>query len=200
MTGEAEGFERVHYPAGHLKKGEIMKKIYMFLTMFLLSFNVFATSEVAVNSIKGDIKELIAYTIYTFLLALTTIIFNSIRKAIDRFVDSKKGDSYYQALKHTEELVEPLILEAEEKAVRKIKEKYDKTNPERYAELGKIFDETLSKVEKMLPVQVKADLEKTPDGSRGLIAKLLEKKVKQHKYLKFIDFRQLRDKLNIPKI
>jgi len=168
--------------------------------MYLSVISVFATTEVTINSLKGDVKELIAYTVYTFLIALITIVFNSLRKAIDRFVDSKKGESYYNALKHAEELIEPLIVESEEKLVREIKEKYNKDNPERYAELGKIFDETLSKVEKMLPEEVKTELDKSTEGSRGLIAKLLEKKVKQHKYLKFIDFRQLRDKLNIPKI
>ena len=177
-----------------------MKKIYLSLIMYLSVVSVFATSEVSINSLKGDVKELIAYTIYTFLIALITILFNSIRKAVDNFVEGKRGERYYNALKHAEELIEPLMIEAEEKLVREIKEKYKKDNPERYSELGKVLEVTINKVENMLPQEVKTELNKSTEGSRGLISKLLEKKVKEHKYLKFVDFRSLRDKLNIPKI
>jgi len=187
-----------------------MKKVLILMIVLVTSFMIFAdglifvkdSAEIATaaSDLKDSIKSLFNYTVMTFLIALISLIFNAINKAINEFVESKRNDKFYQAYKKLEEIIYPIILETEKKIVKDIKKKFPADSPERAVELGKIANETLYKIEKATPESVKKDIETKGESFNGLLPTLFENIVKENKVAKYIDFRKVRDRLNIPKI
>lgn len=174
-----------------------MKKFLMVLMILaLFAMPILADS----GELKSDLKEAFEYAVYTLLIAIVGIITAHVRKALNSFVEKHKDESYYRAIKQVEEIIQPLIAEAEAKLVAEIKKKFDKDDPQRHVELGKVANDVLEETEKNIPDKVRHDLEKHGESVRGILPKLLEPQVKKHRWLGLIDFREVRDKLNIPKI
>lgn len=184
-----------------MRKYLILMILLVLTTMIFADGLVFVKDTAEITGNFGDqIKELISYTIYIFLISLVGLIFNAINRFISEFVESKKTDKFYSAYKKLEEIIKPIIIETEVKIVEKIKEKYPADSPERAVELGKVANETLYKIDKATPENLKKDLEVKGDSFNGLLPLVFENVVKENKVAKLIDFRRLRDKLNIPKI
>lgn len=191
-----------------MKQTILEKKHIVLFAVLILTFMIFAdglvyvtdTAEVATGDLSAQIKQVLSYAIYTFLLGLVGLLAQFCIQAIQSFVESKKDSKFYIAYQKLEELAIPVILEAQEKAVKKIKEKYGHDTAERYVELGKVNQSVCHEIEKQIPEKVKKDIEKSGENTRGLIPKIVENNVKLNKIDKYIDFRKIRDKLNIPKI
>lgn len=178
-----------------------MKKILFSLIVILAFYGVFATTgEVSINSIGLELKEAVIYAFYMLLITIVGILTKYITSAIDSFVESKKGKSYYAALKQAEEVMLPFIAEAEAKLIDEIKKKFPAGSPERINALNQVAGDVLKKTEQHIPDKVKNDLEAHGESVRGILPKLLEPAVRKHKWLGLVDFRRIRDNLNIPKI
>ena len=177
-----------------------MKKTVLFLLITLVLMNVGVFADTGEVSIGDSIKSEFMNALGVFLITLLSILTFYLKQFINSFIQRYKDKSYYTALKTVENMIFAEVAEAENKLVDIIKDKFEKGSPERNKALSDVANRVLKNVEANLPEKVKDDISKNGEDVKGILPKLLEPVVKKHRWLGMIDFRDVRDKLNIPKI
>lgn len=172
-----------------------MKKIIFVYVLLILFIGVFADN---VSNVV-DLKDQIYIALGTFLIALLGVLTKFITSYISSYVESQKDKKYYEALAYAENILTALIAEAEVKVVTDIKKKYidNPDDPKKYVELGKVANTVVENALNSIPDKYLDEIKK---HEKGLLPNLIKPIIAKQRWLNDIDFRSLRDKLNIPKM